>query len=198
MFLPALPPLSNKLQVWLLRDNNVEDYTTFLDTFLSLPPSSRTKVCSSIQVPILYNPIQSQAEENALMAKLTLHAAYGRFRGDMFLSSLAESSKLNSLIAFSNFPSSLHTAIALPMGMSSKLDLKLSHATQDAVATLDAAEKLFWENLSLIGRRGKVADVRETVVSLALIQAFQTSLGKSSAGGPTLAIGFLGECKRVV
>ena len=29
--------------VWLLRDN-VEDYTGFLDRFLSLPPSSRTKV----------------------------------------------------------------------------------------------------------------------------------------------------------
>ena len=126
------------------------------------------------------------------MAKLTLHAAYGRFRGDMFLSSLAESSKLNCLIAFSIWPH-LSTAIALPMGMSSKLELKLSHATQDVLATLDAAEKLFWENLSLIGRRGKVADVRETVISLALIQAFQTSLGKSSAGGPTLAIGLLGE-----
>ena len=127
------------------------------------------------------------------MAKLTLHAAYGRFRGDMFLSSLAESSKLDSLIAFSNLALSLHTAIALPMGMSSKLDLKLSHTTQDILVTLDAAEKLFWKNLSLIGRRGKVTDVREAVVSLALIQAFQTSLGKSSAGGPNLAIGLLGE-----
>ena len=34
----------------------------------------------------------SQAEETALMAKLTLHGVYGRFRGDMFLSSLTESS----------------------------------------------------------------------------------------------------------
>jgi len=34
----------------------------------------------------------SQSEENALMAKLTLHDVYGRFRADMFLSSLVESS----------------------------------------------------------------------------------------------------------
>ena len=39
----------------------------------------------------------SQAEENALMAKLTLHGVYGRFRADMFLSSLTESSLYPSL-----------------------------------------------------------------------------------------------------
>jgi len=36
--------------------------------------------------------IELQAEENALMANLTLHSVYGRFRTDMFLSSLTESS----------------------------------------------------------------------------------------------------------
>jgi hypothetical protein len=30
--------------VWLLRDNNIEDYAPFLDQFLSLPHSFRTKV----------------------------------------------------------------------------------------------------------------------------------------------------------
>ena len=38
----------------------------------------------------------SQAEETALMAKLTLHSVYGRFRADMFLSSLTESSSYPS------------------------------------------------------------------------------------------------------
>jgi len=33
-----------------------------------------------------------QAEENSLMAQLTLHSVYGRFHADMFLSSLTESS----------------------------------------------------------------------------------------------------------
>jgi len=38
----------------------------------------------------------TQAEETALMAKLTLHSVYGRFRADMFLSSLTESSSYPS------------------------------------------------------------------------------------------------------
>ncbi|GLB42455.1 putative peptidase family C50 [Lyophyllum shimeji] len=129
-------------RIWLLRDSDVEDYTAFLDKFLSLPRSFRTK-----------------AEENALMAKLTLHAVYTRFRGDMFLSSLAEST------------------IALPMGMSSKAEITSVPPPQDILATLDAAEKLFLANLASMARRGNIADVREAVVSLALIQAFQTSLG---------------------
>jgi hypothetical protein len=39
-----------------------------------------------------YSDDFSQSEENALMARLTLHDMYGRFRADMFLSSLVESS----------------------------------------------------------------------------------------------------------
>ena len=38
------------VSVWLLRDNNVEDYTAFLDKFLSLPHSSRTKVGSELSL----------------------------------------------------------------------------------------------------------------------------------------------------
>jgi len=84
-------------------------------------------------------------------------------------------------------------AIALPMGMSTKNDLALSPQTQDILGTLDTAQDLFWANLSLIARRGNVPDVRETVMSLALIRAFQTSLGKSGASGPALAAGLLGN-----
>ncbi|KAF8075942.1 cysteine peptidase C50 [Lyophyllum atratum] len=118
--LPELLAAVLRQRIWLLRDSDVQDYTVFLDKFLALPHSSRTK-----------------AEENALMAKLTLHAVYSRFRGDMFLSSLAEST------------------IAIPMGMVSKVDLAV-----------------------FIAKRGNVTDVRDAVLSLALVRAFQTSLGK--------------------
>lgn len=86
-------------------------------------------------------------------------------------------------------------AIALPMGMSTKNELTLSPQTQDILATLDSAEALFWANLTLIARRGSVPAVRDTVVSLALIRAFQTSLGKSGPSGPALAVGLLGNTR---
>ena len=42
-FIPVFILAEAIASVWLLRDN-VEDYTEFLDRFLSLPHSSRTKV----------------------------------------------------------------------------------------------------------------------------------------------------------
>ncbi|KAG6920238.1 hypothetical protein DXG01_005007 [Tephrocybe rancida] len=149
--LPRLLAAVLRQRIWLLRDGDVEDYSTFLEKFLSLPHSYRTK-----------------SDENALMAKLTLHAVYGRFRADMFLSSLTEST------------------IALPMGMSNKSTVALLPATQDILMTLEAAEKLFWENLTLIAKTGNITDVREAVVSLALVHAFQTSLGKSRNNASSL------------
>lgn len=108
------------------------------------------------------------------MAKLALHDAYARFRADIFLSSLAEST------------------IALPMGMTSNQAFAGAPGTQEISATLMNAEKLFWSDLSLIARRGQVSQVREAAVSLALIRAFQTSLGKAGAEGPVLAARLLG------
>lgn len=63
-----------------------------MNRFLALPASAETKVCYYFYEVLLAYAI-IQAEENGLMAKLALHDAYSRFRADMFLSSLAESSK---------------------------------------------------------------------------------------------------------
>jgi separase len=84
-------------------------------------------------------------------------------------------------------------AIALPMGMSGdKLQSSLP-ATQDIIKTLDNAETLFWADLKYTAKRGKVAHVRETIVTLATIRALQTSLGKAGQGGPVLAANLLGS-----
>ncbi|KAH7929994.1 hypothetical protein BV22DRAFT_1001613 [Leucogyrophana mollusca] len=109
-----------------------------------------------------------KGEENALMGKLTLHGVYEQFRADMFLSSLAEST------------------IAIPMGMSSSKTTALAPAT-DILGALDDAEKLFWADLVLTSRRGNVPHVREAAVSLAMIRALQTSLGRAGKEGPVLA-----------
>lgn len=65
--------------------------------------------------------------------------------------------------------------------------------SQDVLATLNNAERLFWSDLGLISRRGIVFDVRDAAISLALIRAFQTSLGGSLADSPVVAARLLGE-----
>ncbi|KAI0646724.1 peptidase family C50-domain-containing protein [Trametes meyenii] len=109
----------------------------------------------------------AKAEEIALRAKLTLDEVYSRFRADMFLSSLAES------------------AMTIPMGMSG--DIAPSSASQDMLETLATAEKLFWEHMGYIARRGHVSSVREAAVCLALIRTFRTSLGRGDVQTPVLA-----------
>ncbi|KAI0360283.1 hypothetical protein OH77DRAFT_1393661 [Trametes cingulata] len=109
----------------------------------------------------------AKAKEIALRAKLTLDEVYSRFRADMFLSSLAES------------------AMTIPMGMSG--DMIPSSASQDMLETLATAEKLFWEHMSYIARRGHVSSVREAAVCLALIRTFRTSLGRGDVQTPVLA-----------
>ncbi|KAJ6597043.1 cysteine peptidase C50 [Mycena vulgaris] len=153
--LPELFAAVLRQHIWLLRDSG-NGYTPLLQRFLALPAGSRTK-----------------AQENALMAKLTLHEVYGRFRTDMFLSSLTEST------------------IALPMGMSTDKAPALSPSTHDILHTLDHAEQLFWLDFTLFSRRGDVSRVRDAVVSLALIRALQTSLGKSGNQDPVLVAGLL-------
>ncbi|KAI0674723.1 peptidase family C50-domain-containing protein [Trametes maxima] len=112
----------------------------------------------------------AKAEEIALRAKLTLDEVYSRFRADMFLSSLAESGK---------------SPMTIPMGMSG--DVAPSSASQDMLETLATAEKLFWEHMSYIARRGHVSSVREAAVCLALIKTFRTSLGRGDVQTPVLA-----------
>ncbi|KAJ7063427.1 cysteine peptidase C50 [Mycena amicta] len=141
--------------IWLLRDMG-DDRARLLQRFLALPAGPRSK-----------------AQENALMAKLTLHEVYERFGTDMFLSSLTEST------------------IALPMGMSTDKVPALSPSTHDILRTLENAEHLFWLEVSLFSRKGDVSRVRAAVISLASIRALQTSLGKSGKQDPVLVAGLL-------
>ncbi|TFK48944.1 hypothetical protein OE88DRAFT_1737166 [Heliocybe sulcata] len=119
-----------------------------------------------------------KAEEVALMSRLTLLDVYNRFRADMFLSSLAES------------------AISIPMGTLSGKRTTLSPAAQDVLSTLANSEKLFWSGLSIISRRGQVSHVRNAVLTLALVRAFQTSLGRAGSDA-VLAAGLLDHSSAV-
>ncbi|KAL4242854.1 hypothetical protein ABKN59_011524 [Abortiporus biennis] len=142
VLVPSLLVAVLRQNISLLHDSG-EEYRSLLERLKTLPPSAETK-----------------AEENALLAKLTLDDAYTRFQTDMFLSSLTEST------------------ITLPMGIVGKRIKAASPTTQEIMNILNTAEKLFWSDLTLVAKRGTVAHVREAVVSLALIRAFQTCLGK--------------------
>lgn len=68
-----------------------EEYTSLLERFRALSSTTEAKVnfvllCCAVFTIILY-----QAEENALLAKLSLENVYTRFQADMFLNSLSES-----------------------------------------------------------------------------------------------------------
>jgi separase len=127
------------------------------------------------------------------MAQLTLHNVYGRFRNDMFLSSLTESGT-GYIYSFESRDQTNELAIAVPMGMISKRGHVITPATQDLLNILDNAAKLFWTNLSL-ANNGCVPDIRNATISLALISAFKTSLGRPGKGEPSVAAGLLGKSK---
>ncbi|PPQ80273.1 hypothetical protein CVT24_006605 [Panaeolus cyanescens] len=143
-------------QLWNLRDEMGDVFDSLLEKLLSLSSTSLNK-----------------AEENALMAKLTLHNVYGRFRTDLFLSSLTEST------------------IAVPMGMLALGKDTSAASSADIMEALGNAEKLLWSHLQLVAMKGNVVKVRQAALSLALIQGFRTSLGDKRPGAPIVMAGLL-------
>lgn len=79
------------------------------------------------------------------------------------------------------------------MGMSGDRLFSLSPSTQEILTTLDTAEKLFWAELAAVARRGKICRVRDATVSLAVINALQSSLGRVNKVGPVLAASLLSK-----
>ena len=79
------------------------------------------------------------------------------------------------------------------MGMSGDKLFSLSPSTQEILTILDNAEKLFWADLAIVARRGKVSRVRDATVSLAMIRALQSSLGRATKMAPVLTAGLLSE-----
>lgn len=78
------------------------------------------------------------------------------------------------------------------MGMSGDKLFSLSPSTQEILIALDNAENLFWADLALVARRGHVSRVRDATVSLAIIKALQSSLGKAGGTSPALSTCLLG------
>lgn len=80
------------------------------------------------------------------------------------------------------------------MGMSSGEGVAPPTSTRDILASVVNAEKFFWAGLELGGSRGEVQQVREAALSLGLLRAFQTALGKGGKNNAIIAAALLGEC----
>lgn len=65
----------------------------------------------------------------------------------------------------------------------------------DILDDLTNAEKLLWSQLNLMAQKGSVVKVREAAISLALVGAFQTSLGNQRNGVPLMMASLLGACQ---
>jgi len=126
------------------------------------------------------------------MGRLTLHGVYGRFRTDMFTSSLTESS-MHFIYALSHLADRLLKAIAIPMGMESKERVRPVMPSAEVLDALANAENYFSAYLKTTSAQGNVVKVREAAVSLALISAFRTSLGDKKSKGPTAMATLLGQ-----
>lgn len=94
-----------------------------------------------------------------MLARMTLDDVWSQFRTDMFLNSLTES------------------AITIPTGMSSDRLLTSSAAAQEVLGQLTSVVNLLRTDLPLIVRRGTVTHIRETSISLALMETLRSSLG---------------------
>lgn len=80
--------------------------------------------------------------------------------------------------------------------MSSAEGVSVPTSTKELLNCLSTAEKFFWEGLELSSARGEVYQVRETALSLLLIRAFQTSLGKGGKSVANIAAALLGMTSR--
>lgn len=84
-------------------------------------------------------------------------------------------------------------AIAIPMGMSSRNNAQRMLPIGDILSALDSAEKYFQCSIKLTEKAGDVVHLRGAAVSLALVKAFQTSLGKLDDFDAICAASLLGK-----
>lgn len=116
---------------------------------------------------------QVESEKTAVLARLALHQSYLKFRTDIFLSSLTES------------------AIAIPLGLTSKDGKVPSVGARGIMETLSTAQTYFQQALQRARIGGKVTYAREASLSLATLQLFQVSLGNLNYNDASLAINLL-------
>ncbi|EJC97616.1 uncharacterized protein FOMMEDRAFT_171563 [Fomitiporia mediterranea MF3/22] len=157
IFAPVLQAKILRQQVWLLRDTIGETYEQLLEELYALPQLAHVEV-----------------HVNPFLGRLALYDIHERFRAEMSLGSLAEST------------------IALPMGMTCEKSL-LQAPPQDIVDALQQADEHYISDLSRFSGRGFVYDVRATAIAAARISIYEASLGIAFEDSPAFASRLLGK-----
>ena len=127
-----------------------------------------------------------KAAEQDLIGRMAMQDAFNQFKMDLFMNSLMESSEYFPLLK-------LIQAISLPMGITTKP----TAAKSAILAVLDRADRAFRLSLSLRSQSGRVVDIRQAHLSLALIRSFQTALGQGSAAVTLAAANAISESPEV-
>ena len=68
----------------------------------------------------------------------------------------------------------------MPVGTVNDVDEDIAQSRNAIAATLEDAESAFQSYISLRGNAGNVSDVREATVTIAMLRAYQASLGRNS------------------
>ena len=128
-----------------------------------------------LQLRNLAMTMDIKAEGFYLDGKIGLLEAFSHFQTDLWTCSLTEST------------------IAMPMGTPIKR-VRDQQSTRDAIQhVLERSQAAFSSALEISARSGRVEDVRLACLSLALLRAFQTSLGQGSKSSTAAAAEILGE-----
>ncbi|WVF72384.1 hypothetical protein IAT40_007199 [Kwoniella sp. CBS 6097] len=114
------------------------------------------------QLRALSSSTETKAEELLLEGRIALHEAFNTFKTDLFMSSLTES------------------AVAMPMGNPTKRIVDRQSTRLSIQTVLARAEEAFLSALSIASGSGKIEGIRQACLALALLKAFQTSLGHGS------------------
>ncbi|WVQ98549.1 hypothetical protein IAU59_005675 [Kwoniella sp. CBS 9459] len=114
------------------------------------------------QLRCLSSSTETKAEELLLEGRIALHEAFNTFKTDLFMSSLTES------------------AVAMPMGNPTKRVIDRQSTRLSIQTVLTRAEEAFLSALSIASGSGKIEGIRQACLALALLKAFQTSLGHGS------------------
>lgn len=78
------------------------------------------------------------------------------------------------------------------MGMLSTGQFAWKLPSPDILDALANTEKLLWSHLNLMAQKGSVVKIREAAILLALVGAFQTSLGNQRNKVPRVIASLLG------
>ncbi|ODO11404.1 hypothetical protein I350_00183 [Cryptococcus amylolentus CBS 6273] len=120
-----------------------------------------------------------KSQELLLYGRIALHEAFVQFKTDLFMSSLTES------------------AIAMPMGNPTKKANDRQSSRLKIQSVLTRAESSFMSTLDLVAGSGRVEDIRQACLALALLRAFQTALGLGSSAVTSAAADILASSSSI-